>query len=416
VSVRGPLRRIRARAASRLLNSVVSLAEGPDWSAREQRLVVVYWGADYREAFHRLASGGEENYYAQRYVVKELERFTDRGAVGIVCCRSAAPYAELLPNGVHTVGAGPDGPSDLGTLVGILERLKPTHLTLCTPIIELMSWAIQNKVRTIALLAESLRRDVILQSKIALLNDPVIEWVGCYLRGSALQYADLGVGAHKIVPWEWPTTWTPDDFAVRELSGRVPARLVYVGALTEGKGVGDALQALAELCRAGTAVQMSLYGEGDDQQSFRRLARRLGIARLVEWGGVIASSAVPERMRQADLVVIPSRPTSPEGLPLVLDHSLCVRTPAVVSAHPGFADRFEHRHNTMLFEPGDVGALTTCINELLGDSELYAHISAATAEAWHALHGAIQWGELFGAWLTPTHEAWLARHALAATS
>lgn len=387
----------------------------PDWAGTPDRLVILQYAGDYREAYERLAGGGDENYHAQRYSVDTVAAFTRGRAVSTVCAVTDTVYDEVLENGVRAVGAGLSAPPDSRALVRILERLAPTRLVLRTPIPELLSWAAQRRVPTILTLAESLPPRAAWSKQAALFNDPTVEWVGCYLRHSAAQCAALGVDPRKIVAWRWPATWTPAERPPKQApSPQAPACLIYVGALRESKGVDDALQAVALLRKRGRDVRLQLVGEGDTRR-FERRARRLRITPAVEFAGGVPSSSVLELMRAADIVVVPSRESMPEGLPLVLDHSLCARTPAVASAHPAFQECLEHRRDAMLFAPGDARALADCVAELLDDGALYERISAASYDAWRALQGPIEWGELIEAWLadTPERRAWLSAQALA---
>ena len=386
------------------------------WDAAPRRLVILQYGGDYREAYERLAAGGEETYHAQRYSVDEVGRFAESWAVATVCFRTEERYDEVLRNGVRAVGAGMAEPLDRNALVSILEGLQPTRVVLRTPIPELLAWTIERRTPTIAVLSESLAGGGEAERQTRLLNDPVIEWVGCKMRSLADRYVEVGVDPHKVIAWGWPTTWAPEDLPPKLRFERAPTRLVYVGALIEDKGIGDLLEAVAVLRRAGREVNLSLFGAGEDARRLRRRANRLRIGRFVHWGGAVPNSAVLNLMRTADVVIVPSRTASPEALPQVIDQSLCARTPAVVSAHPAYADRFEHRHSAMLFPPGDVDALASCVEELVDDPALYRHISASSAEAWHALQAPITWGEVLEAWLadTPERSGWLREQTIAA--
>ena len=388
----------------------------PGWDSAPRRLVILQYGGDYREACERLAARGEETYQAQRYSVDEVGRFAESWAVATVCIRKEERYDEVLRSGVRAVGAGMAEPLDTNALVSILERLRPTRVVLRTPIPELLAWTIERRTPTIAVLSESLAGGGKARRQARLLNDPVIEWVGCNLRNLADRYVELGVDPHKVVPWAFPATWTPNELPPKLRSERAPTRLVYVGALIENKGVADALEAVAALSRAGRDVNLSLFGAGKDARRLRRRANRLRIGRFVHWGGAVPHLAVLNLMRAADIVIVPSRTSYPEALPQVLEQSLCARTPAVVSAHPAYADRFEHRHSAMLFPPGDVDALASCVEQLVDDPALYRHISASSAEAWHALQEPITWGEVLEAWLadTPERSGWLRAQTIAA--
>jgi glycosyltransferase involved in cell wall biosynthesis len=125
----------------------------------------------------------------------------------------------------------------------------------------------------------------------------------------------------------------------------------------------------------------------------------------VAFEGAVTASAVVGLMRASDVVLIPSRTSFPEGLPLVLEHSLCARTPAVVSAHPAFAGSLEHRADSMLFPPGDTAALAACVRELLDDPALYERISSAAPATWGRLQARLLWHELIEAWLAGTPES-----------
>ena len=397
----------------------VSRAEHhPVWSAVPRRLVILQYAGDYREAYERLAAaagggggggGGEETYHAQRYSVERVAALGDARAVATVCCQTETHYDVALTPRLRAIGAAMTEPLDGGALVRILERLAPTEIVLRTPIPALMAWAAQRRIRTLALLAESLAGGPRSARQVELLNHPVIEWVSCHLGPCAEHYVELGVDPGKVIAWGWPAERRPDELCPKAGSGPAPAELIYVGALIEGKGVADALHAVARLRTAGRQVRLRLYGSGPDAEALRSLARQLAIDEWVVFAGVISSSAVFERMRAADVVLIPSRSEYPEAMPLTLEHSFCARTPAVVSAHPAFAAALADRQDVMLFAPGDSEALAGCVAELLSDRELYAHISQHAVRAWQAFQTPVVWGDLLEAWLAGTPEAarWL---------
>ena len=368
--------------------------------------MIVQYAGDYREAYERLSRGGPENYHAQRYSVEAVQAWGRRRPVATVCCLTNSGYDEVLANGVRAIGANLAAPPSPRALVGILEDLDPTRLVVRSPIAEVLSWACDRRVRTIMTLAESLPMHPRRAEQLRLINDPTVEWVGCYQRSSVPAYVGLGIDPSKLVPWRWPPGSSPADLAPKHLDGvHAPARLLFVGSLTEEKGVGDALLAVARLhVERASEVKLQVVGEGEDQR-FRALAAQLGVQDRVAFEGAVAASAVVGMMRASDVVLIPSRTSFPEGLPLVLEHSLCARTPAVVSAHPAFAGWLQHRTDSMLFPPGDTAALAACVRELLDDPALYERISSAAPATWGRLQAPLLWHELIEAWLAGTPES-----------
>ena len=53
-------------------------------------LLIVQYGGDYREAFRRLAEGGDETYHAQKYVINSVTEIgAQMGEVTFLCCKTA---------------------------------------------------------------------------------------------------------------------------------------------------------------------------------------------------------------------------------------------------------------------------------------------------------------------------------------
>ena len=91
-------------------------------------------------------------------------------------------------------------------------------------------------------------RTFLSQRKLAhYLNRPIVEWVGNHGVNACLSLVDIGVSSDKIIPWDWPPLHRPSDYAPRKRSSVKTATLLYVGSVTQAKGVEDLLIALARL-------------------------------------------------------------------------------------------------------------------------------------------------------------------------
>ena len=111
-----------------------------------------------------------------------------------------------------------------------------------------------------------------------LLNSPRIRWVANHNVPACRDLERIGVNPQKIVPWDWLQSTSPDMYDPKPgPSNGAPWHLVFVGGVSELKGVGDAIDAVAELKRRGRDVELNIIGQGDvDQLSAR--ARDAGVA------------------------------------------------------------------------------------------------------------------------------------------
>jgi glycosyltransferase involved in cell wall biosynthesis len=144
------------------------------------------------------------------------------------------------------------------------------------------------------------------------------------------------------------------------------------------------------------------------------LARELNLGGQVRFAGLVANEDVPDAMRAADAVVIPSRHEYAEGLPLTIYEALAARTPIIASDHPMFRGALTHDESALVFPAKDIGALASAIRRLASDADLYARLSANSDAAWQALQLPVTWGALIERWLSDSADdrEWIREHRL----
>jgi hypothetical protein len=384
-------------------------------------LLIVQYSGDYREAVNNFAQGKEETYYAQRYSVDSVAQLTQSfGQVTVLCCMTSEAYDQVLPNGIRAIGAGfKSGRVPMRQLIGLMERLEPTHLISRMSDREIFDWAIDKKIKTMALLAASVLnqnwrdrwRNYLLARS---LNHPQIEWIGSYGINASLGIREFGVNPEKIIPWDFILESTPGSLPAKTLRTEQGAwTLFFVGSMMEGKGVNEILQAVALLKQRQIPVHLKLAGK-DATGFYQRQVAQLEIKDRVEFLGLIANQTVEPLMRDADVVLIPSRHNYPEGFPLTIHHALRSRTPIVASDHPMFKNKLEHGVSAMIFPAGNAVALADQIAVLLADAQLYAQLSEASYETWSRLRLPVKWGDVLEKWLheSPENRQWLYDHRL----
>ena len=136
-----------------------------------------------------------------------------------------------------------------------------------------------------------------------------------------------------------------------------PLRLLNVAALAEKKRHSDLLEALARLRRKGMAAELEIVGDGELRPALESMAERLGLADAVRFLGSRPPHEVADRMRAADVFVLPSRF---ENLPVVLLEAMACGLPAVATAVGGVPEVVDDAAGALV-TPGDVAALAAGI-------------------------------------------------------
>jgi glycosyltransferase involved in cell wall biosynthesis len=384
------------------------------------RLLIVQYAGDYREAFYNLTEGRGETYYAQQYSVDAVSKAVAQvDEVATLSFLSNDRYNEVLPNGVRAIGAGFHHKINSKTILEIVKDQNPTHILLRTPDRAVLQWAIKNKVQVLVTLADSFDnpsiRDRVNYYLLAnLLNHPQVGWIGNHGVTASQSLRSIGVNPDKIIPWDWPHVITPDLYSQKTLRQHSECwNILYAGHISESKGVGDVLEAIATLKARQFPVYLKIAGKGD-VETFQAKVRQLQIEDCVEFLGMVKNTEVIGLMRDADLVTVPSHHEYPEGFPMTIYESLCSRTPLVASDHPMFMHRLRHGQNAMIFPAGQAAACASQIETILTQSTLYENISNATHATWKSLQVPVKWGDMLTSWLqnSPQDQEWLFKHCL----
>lgn len=162
----------------------------------------------------------------------------------------------------------------------------------------------------------------------------------------------------------------PDPGARPVRVARTPL-IVFLGRLSERKGVPELLSALASPLLAGLQWQAIIAGDGP-VEAYRRQASQLGLSGRVEMPGWLDGGEARALCRRADILVLPSHA---EGMAMAviegLAHGLAVVTTRVGAHEEAIADG-----ETGLFVPvGDEDALAAALAGLIRDPALRGSLS-----------------------------------------
>lgn len=196
--------------------------------------------------------------------------------------------------------------------------------------------------------------DVELARRVPWLVRPVLRRARLVVAASnALAEAALALGAREV-------RVVPSGVAIPAAAGRPeePPHLLYVGRLSEEKGV-------LELVEAARGLPLEVVGDGPLR------------ARVPGAVGFVSPGELGPWYERASVVVTPSRR---EGYGVVAREAMAWGRPVVASAVGGLVDAVEDGVTGLLVPPRDVGALRAALERLLGDGALRARLGAAGRE------------------------------------
>jgi glycosyltransferase involved in cell wall biosynthesis len=159
----------------------------------------------------------------------------------------------------------------------------------------------------------------------------------------------------------------PEPAQPREPSADgAPKRVLFLGNLSERKGVSDLLNALARPSVRDASLEVTLAG-GGDVPGYESKARQLGIDGFVRFEGWVGQEDVARLMARSDLLVLPSYD---EGLPLVILEALANGVAVICTPVGEIPTVLKDGVNACFVNPGDVDGIAAALTKVLKDPEL----------------------------------------------
>jgi colanic acid/amylovoran biosynthesis glycosyltransferase len=147
-------------------------------------------------------------------------------------------------------------------------------------------------------------------------------------------------------------------------------RLLFIGRLTEKKGLLDALEAVRRVLESGRNVEFTIVGDGELERTGRAQADAAGIGESVRWLGKLPSEAVHSILQRSHILIAPSRTAEngdQEGIPNVLKEAMACGLPVLSTRHSGIPELVDDGLSGYLVPEGDPVALSQRLLQLIDD-------------------------------------------------
>jgi glycosyltransferase involved in cell wall biosynthesis len=169
-----------------------------------------------------------------------------------------------------------------------------------------------------------------------------------------------------------------DTSLVRPKTSYAPTgRLVHAGRLGPEKNVDVVLRAFALLADRCPGCTLDVIGDGPARDSIERLASRLGLRDRVRMLGFMDRAHLARAYADYDAFVTAS---TIETQGIVLLEAMSAGLPVVGVDALALPELVRHQRDGIIVEPGDVDALASAMERLLGDEDLRARFGKACRE------------------------------------
>jgi glycosyltransferase involved in cell wall biosynthesis len=150
---------------------------------------------------------------------------------------------------------------------------------------------------------------------------------------------------------------------------------VCVAKLRYEKGIDVLLQAWCLVHQQAPQARLIIVGDGGLRFQLEGLAEALGIARCVEFTGLLGD--IPAQLHRGSVAVLPSRW---EGMPNALLEAMACGLPCVATRVSGSEDIIQHGINGLLVGPEDYRGMALALLSLLQDRPLAQKYGQAARE------------------------------------
>ncbi|MBP0000103.1 MAG: glycosyltransferase [Cyanobacteria bacterium SID2] len=152
--------------------------------------------------------------------------------------------------------------------------------------------------------------------------------------------------------------------------------VLFVGRLTEKKGLEDLIRAMAKIQAEGSDAKLIVIGDGVLRENLENQARNT--LKNYEFLGVRPQSEVKIWMNRAKVLATPSVTASDgdtEGLPNVVLEAQAMNLPVVATVHAGIPEAVLHEETGFLVPERDSEGLAIYLSKVLQNEALWQRLS-----------------------------------------
>ena len=192
-------------------------------------------------------------------------------------------------------------------------------------------------------------------------------FVASSFTAKTLNYYPGVIAPVKVIPYGFPAVGAVKEYD--NAAGR-PLKLLFVGGLSQRKGIADLFSAVNKL---GRHVQLTIAGSktGNDCPALNtELAKHT-------WIPSLPHAAILQLMKEHDVLLFPSLF---EGFGLVITEAMAQGTPVITTERTAGPDIIENDNNGWLIKAGQEHELQMAIEKLLQQPQLIARAGRAAME------------------------------------
>ena len=202
---------------------------------------------------------------------------------------------------------------------------------------------------------------------------------------------ELGIAQENIAIISNPVS-IPEIECVKDTE---PLLILYSGRIGERKGTFDLIRAWAELDEEGrSAAQLNLCGDGEVDEA-RELVKSMGIGESCKVLGWVTEEQKADLLQRSSVYVLPSRN---EGLPMGILEAMAHRLAVLVTPVGGIPGLITDGQNGKFVPPGDIGAISKALSELISDSGIRSSVASKGFDSVQEFSATKYREKLIGAW------------------
>jgi len=161
-------------------------------------------------------------------------------------------------------------------------------------------------------------------------------------------------------------------YVERDLTA-TPVRILFVGSLTDRKGVEDVLRAFAQIAEQRPQVELRFVGSGPLRFKLARLVRTWGLENQVSFAGFVRHEEVHDELSRAHIFCHPSRTLEngdKEGIPNTILEAMATGLPVVTTRHAGIPEMVRDGEDGFVVAERDVTAIAQALLTLVDRPDL----------------------------------------------